>query len=84
MNSTESPSVLTTRPALRDDDVVAAALEDLDQVADLVVVEPVGERAEADQVGEPDRRLGQLLVGRALEALHPRDRGDAGAAARRR
>jgi hypothetical protein len=55
------------------DDVVAAALEDLDQVADLVLAEPVGQRAEADQVGEPDRGLGDLLILPAVPAL---DAGD--------
>ena len=40
--------------AVAGDDVVAAPLEHLDQVADLVLVELVGQLAEADQVGEPD------------------------------
>ena len=50
-------------------------LEDLDQVTDLVLVEVVGQRAEADQVGETDRRLRDLLLlGRGTGALDPRDR----------
>ena len=61
-------------PAPRDH-LVGAGLEDLDEVADLVVVEPVGELAEADQVGEADGRLHVLVLdGLALQAAGARHR----------
>ena len=68
--------------ALAGDDVGAARLEDLDQVADPVVVELVGQRGEADDVGEPDRHLRGvevLLVG----ARAPRPGATAAARCRR-
>ena len=62
--------------ALGGDHVGAAGLEDLDQVADPVLVELVGQRGEADQVGEPDRDLGGVQVGVVgAERLDPGDRG---------
>ncbi len=75
-NSTESPSVLITRPRCGGDHVGAAGLEDLDQVADPVLVELVGQRGEPDQVGEADRDLGGVQVGVVgAERLDPGDRG---------
>ena len=57
-------------------DVLAAALEDLDEVADLVAVEGVGQRGEGDQVGEPDAdvdRVEVLVLG--SHRLDPAHRG---------
>ena len=46
--------LLITRPALGGDDVGAAGLEELDEVTDPVLGHLVGQRGEADDVGEPD------------------------------
>ena len=84
-NSTESPMLLITRPPLGRDDVGAAGLEHLDQVADPVLVELVGQRGEAHDVGEADGHLDGvqvLLVGARAPRPGPPPRP--GGAARRR
>ena len=53
MNSTESPMRLDHPAALRGDDVGAAGLEDLDQVADPLFVELVGQRGELTMSANP-------------------------------
>jgi hypothetical protein len=57
------------------DHVGAPGLEDLDELAELVVVELVAQCAERDQVGESDRRFGARLVLVGGERLDPGDRG---------
>ncbi len=61
---------LDESPAVARDHIGAAALEDLHQVADLVLGEGVGELAEADEVREAHRGH-DVLVRRVGQALHP-------------
>ena len=64
--------LLIDAAAVGGDDVGAAGLEDLHQVADPVLVELVGQRGEAHEVGEADGHLDGaevLLVG--AERLDP-------------
>ena len=74
--STESPMLLIIRPSLGGDDVGAAGLEDLDEVAEPVVSSWLDSAVKLDDVGEPDgdlRGVEVLLVG--AERLDPAHRG---------
>ena len=53
-NSTSSPSVLTTRPALVAIDVGGHRLEPLDELGQLRLGEVAGQPGVADDVGEAD------------------------------
>ena len=61
--------------AVRGDQVGAGGLERLDQLAELLLLQPAGQPGEADQVGEADGQapVDHLLVVRGLH--HPAGRG---------